>query len=391
MHLRPLPRSLPLSGKRVLLRVDWNVELPVSHLSEDDAIKIKQSLATINALRKRGAVVVLLTHLGRPHGHALAFSTAPLAEYVRRAHKLNIVFHPEAVGNAKECERLRKALLASGKGTVHLLENVRFEPGEESEDRRLSRQYATLGDYFVNDAFASCHRAHATVSGLAKIMLSFAGPNLVRENDHLVQLLSRPKKPFVAIVGGLKIANKLPVIKKLLTLCDAVCIGGAMATTVEAAKGAMVGQSVVERAVLVEAKRLAKNKKILLPVDAMVRRHGRYRYVSMSQLERGDVVVDIGPKTVDAWAATLRSAKTILWNGTVGKVELRPCRRGTAALIQRLARGRASVYVGGGSIVPLVYQERAEKKFKHVSMGGGALLEFVEKNGKLPGLLPLKK
>ncbi|HEU0051027.1 MAG TPA: phosphoglycerate kinase [Patescibacteria group bacterium] len=392
MDVRPLPSSLSLKGKRVLVRVDWNVPLKKSRLQEEDAVKIKQSVSFLHNLSRRGAVVILLTHLGRPEGRDLAYSTRVLADVVNHQFGMGVVFHPEAFSKKQEFERLRKALIASGNGSIHLLENVRFEKGEEKNDARLADLYAQLGEVFINDAFASCHRAHASVVGIAKKLPSYAGPNLRSEIQALDQLLHHQKKPFVTVIGGFKISSKLPVLKKLARLSDAVCIGGAMASTLLAAKGVSLGESFVEKEALAEAKQLARQKNILLPTDVRVShalKKGVLKECESDHVPAHEIVVDIGRKTIAEWGAILKRAKTILWNGPVGIVEHPAFARGTNDLLHLIANCRAYKVAGGGDTVPLIFAQKKERFFDHISMGGGALLEFVERGGRLPGLAPL--
>ncbi len=388
MKWRVLSVLTRLKEKRVLLRLDWNIALPITKAKEEDLVKLEESVKTIESLRRRGAKVIIFTHLGRPKEKDPAYSTRVLAMLITKKFGLPVIFHPESIGNTKQRERLGKAIQASGAGTVHLLENVRFEKGEETNDQSLAKQYASLADLFINDAFASSHRAHASVAGIAKCLPAYAGPQVMKEVRSLEQLL-HPRKPMVAIVGGLKISTKIDLLKKLLSLCETVCVGGAMATTLLVAQGKKVGASFVEKDVIAHIKKIARAKNLSLPLDVRVARHAT---ISIEDIKSGDVILDIGPETLNRWRHQLKKARTIIWNGPVGKIEETPYAKGTEQLARIIAQmsGAFSV-VGGGDTVPLIFKKNLGQGFDHVSLGGGAMLEFLVKGGRLPGLVPLLK
>ncbi len=395
MSYHHLPSRGSLRGKVVLVRVDWNVPL-LGGLTPEESLKIERSLPTLRMLARRGAIVVALTHLGRPKKRESHFSTSRLATLVSRHYRLPIQFHGESVSEEKARTSLQKFLRSAPVGSIHLLENVRFEKGEETNDVRLAKQYATLGDLFVNDAFASSHRAHASVVGLAKRLPSYAGPALLEEIKHLEHVLDKARHPFVVVVGGLKLSTKIPLLKSILPLCDQLLIGGAMAVTFAAASKKRIGKSFVEKEAFSDARILAKNRKIVLPLDAAVTERvvpePSLRYVSMDAIAKNDIIVDIGPKTLRAWGDVLKGARTILWNGPVGIAEVHACGFGSrflARIISRQARGKAFALAGGGDTLPIIVETRTADAFDFVSTGGGAMLEFLAKKGRLPGLIGL--
>jgi phosphoglycerate kinase len=397
MKLRTLPASVSLRGKRVFLRVDWNVPL-CSRVLPEDSLKIERSLATIRGLAKRGAVVIVLTHLGRPEKRNPAFSTERLLPLLAATYKLSAAYHSARLSVAAERAALKQALAEAEPGTIHVLENVRFEAGEEKNAASLAKAYAELGDLFVNDAFASCHRAHVSVAGLAKALPSYAGPQLVEEVQALHGLLQKPKRPFVAFLGGFKLSTKIPVLKMLLGVCDRVYVGGAMAVTLAAAKGWDTGASFVEKNSLALAKTLVKKPNLLLPTHVAVadaiEDGERVRYVSLADLGKKDIVVDIAPLSLRVWAKDIKTAKTLLWNGPLGVAEIPAFAFGSRFLARAIAtraKGSAFGVAGGGDTLPVLTSTRTVGWFDHVSMGGGAMLEFLALKGKLPGLLPLLK
>lgn len=395
MKLRSLTSAPSLAGVRVLVRVDWNV--PLEHGIEPEAsLKIERSLETIEWLRKKKAIVILLTHLGRPEKRDAHFSTEHLIKMIKRMYHLDAVFHSNSVGRASERKKLLEDLEHAVHGSVHLLENVRFEAGEEKNAITLAQAYATLGQIFVNDAFASCHRAHTSVVGIAKFLPTYAGFSLQNEVEALAQLIQKPKKPTLAIIGGAKLLTKIPILEALLDQYDEVCLGGAMATTMIAAEGGMIGKSLVDAKAFSLAKQLVKAKNLLLPLDVMVtKRIGpqmRLRTTTYDAIEEDELVVDIGPRTCVAWGQKVHAAQTILWNGPVGIAEIHASAEGSRFLARAIglhAKGRAFGVAGGGDTIPIILQTHTLPWFDHVSTGGGALLEFVSKQGSLPGLIPL--
>ena len=395
MKLRSLTSAPSLAGMRVLVRVDWNVPFE-DGIEPEASLKIERSLETIAWLQKKKAIVILLTHLGRPDGYELRYSTEHLVKLVKRAYKIDLAFHAGSVGRLAERKKILMDLNHAPHGSVHLLENVRFEPGEEKNGTTLAKAYASLAQVFVNDAFASSHRAHASVIGITQYLPAYAGFSLQAEVAALSQLIQKPKKPTLAIVGGAKLSTKIPILQSLLARYDEVCVGGAMATTIVAAQGGEVGGSLVDRSAFPLVKQLVRSSNLVLPLDVMVtKRMGpqmRVQPRALDAIGADEMVVDIGPKTCVAWGQKIRHAQTILWNGPVGVIEERISGEGSRFLARAIglhAKGRAFGVAGGGDTIPIILDTHALPWFDHVSTGGGALLEFVSTNGQLPGLKPL--
>jgi phosphoglycerate kinase len=368
-------RDLDVRGKRALVRVDFNVPL-LSDGAVGDDTRLRATLPTIRYLLERGARVVLLSHLGRPDGKPdPRYSLRPVA--------------------ARLAELLERPVAFDEPGDVTLLENVRFHPGEEANDRAFAAQLAAHGDVFVNDAFGTAHRAHASTVGLAKLLPSAAGLLLEREVEALSGALDRPKRPFVAIVGGSKISSKIAVLENLLPRVDHLLIGGAMAFTLLKAQGAKVGRSLVEEDKLDLARRILDQggQKLLLPVDAVAAAElapgVATRVVPADDVPDDLRGLDVGPATVERWSSPLRSAGTVLWNGPLGAYETAPFAEGTAAVGRIVAESGATSVVGGGDLVAALEAAGLADRMSHVSTGGGASLEFIE-GRVLPGIAALE-
>ncbi len=397
MNLRTLPKTKKLKGQRILVRVDWNIPLE-SEMEPEALLKIERSLVTIHDLAKRGAIVILLTHLGRPKKRDMGLSTKQLVPIVKRLYGLELTFHKEVVSDKVERGRLLKAFSDAQAGSVHLLENVRFEEGEEKNSVALSKAYAALGDLFVNDAFASCHRSHVSVVGIAKQLPSFAGSSLQEEVKMLSVFLKKPQRPFVAVIGGKKLTTKLPVIKALLKMCDAVMVGGAMSHACFSAQGISIGGSYVEKEGIAEAKKLLQAPNLFLPTDVMLAKNlskeAELVRSAVSSIGKKMLMVDAGPATLKAWAKKIQGAKTVLWNGPIGVTEIKSMGAGSrflARVIGARSRGAAFGVAGGGDTIPVIMQTKTQDWFDFVSTGGGAMLEFIVLKGCLPGLVPLLK
>lgn len=395
ISLKSLSSQAVLRGRTVLVRVDWNVPLKGA-LERESSLKIERSLPLLKQLRKRGAKVIVLTHLGRPKKRDARLSTKQLVRLLRETYAFDLSFQGESVSNKEQRDKLKTKLAKAASGSVHLLENVRFEKGEETNEKKLAQAYAELGDLFINDAFASCHRAHVSVSGLAKILPAYAGPALVAEVEALSRLIEKPKSPCVAVIGGLKLSTKLPVIEALCTSCDKVLIGGAMATPFLKAQNLQIGRSVYEKEAVPLAKKLLKRKEIRLPVDVVVTQkvtdQPELRRVPAKQLQQKDMIVDVGPQTLKEWGKMIGSAGTIIWNGPLGLAECPPCGFGSrfiARTIGARAKGKAFGVAGGGDTLPVIHATKTEHHFDFVSTGGGAMLDFIALKGKLPGLMVL--
>ncbi len=398
MKLPRLSFSKSLRGVRVLVRVSWNV--PLSGRSIDtESLKIQRSLETVDRLSKRGAIVIVMTHLGRPKRKDPKLSTRQLARAIQKQEGIPITFLPDAVDTVKGVARIREVLAEAKPGEIFLLENVRFLKGETKNAASLAKAYASLGDLFVNEAFADSHRAHASITGIASYLPSVAGPSLLEEVAALERALKSPKRPLYAIVGGAKLSSKIGVVKTLLRMCDTVFIGGALAHPFYRVMGHTVGKSKMEKGVVEEATRLLKNKKLVLPTDALVAssisNRASVKNVSLDQLTARDTIGDIGVHTMKAWTREIQKAKTIIWNGPLGAHEYSPFAHGSDVIAHAVARRSTtkSVFgvVGGGDTLPILDRLKLADDVDHVSTGGGAMLEFITQKGKLPALLALQK
>lgn len=395
MKLPVISAKHSLHNKRILLRVDWNVPLDGS-LEGEHLQKIEQSLHTVREYASRGARLVLVTHLGRPQGVDRHYSTRDLARTAGKMSGLKIEWRKESLVDAKELTKLQKDIDAAPAGSVFLLENIRFYPGEEKNDLKLAKSLASLADVYVNDAFAACHRSHASIVGAAKLLPHFAGPNLCAEIQSLQKIYTSPKQPFVVVLGGAKLETKLPLIQGLVKQASAVYLGGAMVIPCLAAKGYRVGATQVSPNELRLAKSIIKHKQIHLPEDAVVA--GKIaagvhpHVVSVDRVGAKEKIGDIGPATVRVWAEAMRKAKTILWNGSLGVAEIPAFSHGSLMVARHLAsrsRGKTYGVVGGGDTVPLAFATGMSEWFDHISMGGGAMLEAIVLKGKLPGIVAL--
>jgi len=385
-------RDEELAGKRALVRVDFNVPVDDAGNVTDDT-RITAALPTLAALYARGARVVLLAHFGRPKGAPeKQYSLAPVATRLRELLQRPVQFLEETVG-----EKAVAASRALENGETLLLENTRFLAGEEKNDDGLSRQLAQLGDVYVNDAFGAAHRAHASTAGVAKYCRpAVAGLLMEKELAYLGGALSRPERPFIAILGGSKISGKIDVVEALLPKVDHLLIGGAMACTFFRAMGLETGKSLVEPDRVDMAKDLIARagNKLVLPTDAAVAADmngGTMNVVARDAIPADQAMFDIGPASIDAYRALVLRARTVLWNGPMGVFEKPPFDGGTRVIAYAMADATddgATTIVGGGDSAAAVSEAGLESRMSHVSTGGGASLEFLE--GKpLPGVVAL--
>jgi len=377
-------------GKRALVRTDFNVPLDDDRRITDDT-RIRASVPTLKYLLERGARPVVLSHLGRPKGKPKAkYSLEPVATRLAELTGVRVNFV-----ETTDTDEAMKASHDLPAGEILLLENTRFLGGEESNDPRLARSLAELGDFFVNDAFGAAHRAHASTAGVAEhLRPAVAGLLMERELDYLGNALASPQRPFVAILGGSKISGKIDVIEALLPKVDALLIGGAMACTFYKALGLETGKSLVEEDRVNMARNLIDNAgtRLILPHDAIVApgidSPKAARAVAKDGIGPNDAMLDIGPKTAESYARAISSAKTVLWNGPMGVFETPPFNMGTLAIANAMAAATgkgATTIVGGGDSAAAVAQAGLSEKISHVSTGGGASLEYLE--GKpLPGV-----
>jgi phosphoglycerate kinase len=379
-----------LRGKRVLLRVDFNVPLNEKGEITDDT-RIRAALPTIRLLMERGGRPVILSHLGRPKGKPEPkYSLQPVSNRLTELMKCNVVFV-----ESTDSDEALKASQDLRPGEILLLENTRFLGGEEKNDQRLSRALAELGDCFVNDAFGAAHRAHASTVGVAEhLRPAVAGLLMEKELEYLGGALSNPKRPFVAILGGAKISGKIDVIEQLLPKVDGLLIGGAMACTFYKAMGLETGKSLVEEERVPMAKDLLARAgmKLTLPHDAMVApsldQANAAKVVPRNAIARDQAMFDIGPQTIASYSRAIASARTVIWNGPMGVFETPPFDRGTRAIADAMANATAkgtTTIVGGGDSAAAVAEAGLDEKMSHVSTGGGASLEFLE-GKKLPGV-----
>lgn len=393
-------RDLSVRGQRVLLRVDFNVptEERDGKIVITDDTRIRESLPTINYLREQGAKVILMAHFGRPKGKpAPKYSLRPVADHLH-----TLINHPVGFGSETTGKIPEEIISHMGAGDVTLLENVRFHPGEEANDPAFSEALAKLGDLYVNDAFGAAHRAHASTAGITKFMQQSAmGFLMEKEIQYLSNELAAPAKPFVVILGGSKVSDKIGVIKALMEKADTVLIGGAMANTFWKAQGIPIGSSRVEADKLDLAREildLAKKKgvRFLLPIDALETQRveagssGRNtsRVSETVGVSDGWQAVDIGQATIKLFEEEISKAKTILWNGPVGVFEIPAFANGTVAIAKALARSNATTIIGGGDSVTAVKQAGLAEKMTFISTGGGASLELLE-GKELPGIAAL--
>ena len=382
-----------LAGKRALVRVDFNVPLSDDGSVADDT-RIRAAVPTIQTLLKAGARVVLCSHLGRPKGKPEPkYSLAPVAPRLAELLNKPVTFVPHVVG--AEAEAATKALKD---GDVCLLENTRFEAGEEKNDAALSAAFAKLGDLYVNDAFGAAHRAHASTEGVAKLLKpAVAGLLMQKELDYLGGALEKPKRPFIAILGGSKISGKIDVIEALLPKVDGILIGGAMACTFYKAMGFETGKSLVEPDRVDMAKDLMERAgyRLTIPHDATVApaiaEGAKAHAVKRDEIPSDEAMLDIGPDSAASYARAIAAAKTIIWNGPMGVFETAPFDKGTNAVAQAMVEATkkgATTIVGGGDSAAAVEAAGLATAMSHVSTGGGASLEFLE--GKvLPGVAAL--
>jgi phosphoglycerate kinase len=380
-------RDLALRGQRVLVRVDFNV--PVRDGRVTDNTRIRRALPTIRYLISEGAHPVLISHLDRPKGEPdPRYVMDPVAERLEELLGEPVLKLDAAVG-----PEVQRALEEWDSRGVVLLENSRFYPGETKNDPEFSDQLTALADLYVNDAFGAAHRAHATTVGVAERLPAAAGLLLEEEVDYLDSVLEDSERPFVAILGGAKVSDKLGVIESLLALADTLLIGGAMCFTFFKARGHEVGDSLVEDDYMEEARRLMEEwEKLVLPVDVVVademEEGAETEAVGVDQIPAGRMGLDIGPRTVELFGEHISGARTIFWNGPMGVFEIEAFARGTEGVARAVAESRATSVVGGGDSVAAVAKLGLEDRMSHISTGGGASLEYVE-GKELPGVAVL--
>jgi len=389
-------RDIDLAGKRALVRVHFKVPLDSQQHITDDT-RIRAALPTIRYILDHDASVILMSHLGRPDGKVVEkLSLAPVAQHLSELLGRDVEMAKDCIG--PEVEAQAKSLQP---GQVLLLENLRFHKEEEKNNPDFARQLAMLGEVYVNDAFGTAHRAHASTEGVTQYLPGVAGFLMEKEINFLGSALEDPKRPFVAIIGGAKVSDKIAVLERLINMVDTLLIGGGMANTFLKAEGYEIGDSLFEESKVDVAKDLIakahqKDLTYLLPSDVVIADRfaadANFKVVAANDVPEGWRILDIGPKAVEAFQKALSNAQTIVWNGTLGVAEMPAFAKGTEAIIEILAnrtRAGATTIIGGGDSAAAVDQAGAAEKMTHVSTGGGASLEFLE-GRELPGVVALQ-
>ena len=390
MQLRTI-RGVKVESKKVLLRVDFNV--PIKNGKVEDEYKIQCALPTINYLLRRGMQVIVVSHFGRPQGRRIqSMSLKPVYNVLKlklRPH--SVKFIPDKI-NSKSLLKIAK----TPEGVI-LLENIRFEKGEDENSAELARRLSRIADIYVNDAFACSHRKAASISAITKYLKPYAGLNLEREVLYLSRALE-PRKPAIALIGGAKIESKLPMIKNFLKVYDYILVGGGIANTFLKTKEYNVGSSLIDKGYLTAARQLVKNRKIILPCDVLVGFNNgkeRVRDVKIGSEQKicssKEKILDIGPRTIIYYSNLIRQANTIIWAGPMGCFENKKFSHGTltlAKIIGARASGKALGIAGGGETLMAIHQSKMGRYYDFISTGGGAMLEFLS-GKKLPGLRPL--
>ncbi|HHY59362.1 MAG TPA: phosphoglycerate kinase [Clostridia bacterium] len=384
-------KDIDVAGKRVLVRVDFNVPMEDGRITDDT--RIRAALPTIKYLQEQQGKVILVSHLGRPKGQVNPkYSLAPVAEALEKLLGRPVVFCPEVIGPAvqEEVQKLQP-------GQVMLLENVRFLPGEEKNDPEVAKGLAALAEVFVNDAFGTAHRAHASTAGVADYLPAAAGMLLEKEIQIMGDALANPERPFVAILGGAKVSDKIGVIKNLLSKVDHLIIGGGMANTFLKAQGYSVGKSLVEEDKVALAQELlaeaqVKGVAVHLPEDVVVapslEQPEARQEVAAGSVPEDQMILDIGPATARRYQEVIKTARTVVWNGPMGVFEVDAFVKGTEAVAQAMAEVDGVTIIGGGDSVAAVEKMGVAHKMTHISTGGGASLEFLE-GKELPGVAAL--
>jgi phosphoglycerate kinase len=386
-------KDVDVRGKRVLVRVDFNVPLAEGTVTDDT--RVRAALPTIRYLVDHGARVVLISHLGRPKGAPdPQFSLRPVRRVLQRLMGRNVVFVDDIVGaDAQE------AVSRMVDGEIVMLENLRFDPGEKANDPAFAAKLAALADIYVDDAFGAAHRAHASTEGVTHVLPAYAGLLLQHEVETLTDMLHDPQRPFVAILGGSKVSEKIGVIAKLLDVCDSVLIGGGMAFTFLVAKGVPIGKSIVETDLVEPAKQMLakaadKGVDLLLPVDFVVAEQivedAEAKVVGREEIPADMMGLDIGPTTIELYKSAIAKARTVFWNGPMGVFEMTPFETGTREVALAVSRNnRAVSVVGGGDSVAALKKFDLEERVTFVSTGGGASMKLLE-GSPLPGVEALQ-
>ncbi len=385
-------RDVDLKGKKVLMRVDFNVPLDGNRTITDDS-RIRAAIPSIRYALKEGSKVILMSHLGRPKGEVKPeYSLSPVAARLSELLKIDVKKLDDCVGPA-----VKSAVDVMKPGDVVLLENLRFHKAETKNDPEFAKELASLGEVFVNDAFGTCHRAHASTEGVTKYLPSVAGLLVEKEIQYFEKVTKEPDKPFALLLGGAKVADKIPVIENMLDNIEYLLIGGAMAYTFLKSRLKGIGSSRVEDDMMETVNRIfslasSKGVSIFLPEDHVIAREiketARRKVTKDEHIPDGWIGLDIGPKTIKNFEAILRDARTIVWNGPVGLFEMKPFSKGTRSLAKFISKLEATTVIGGGDTAAAVNLLKLGKKMSHMSTGGGASLEYLE-GKELPGVAAL--
>lgn len=379
-------RQAKLKNKRVLMRVDLNISFTDSKIDRNEIYRIEAAMPTLRYLIRNRAKIILVTHLGRPDGKVaeelrLDLVAKELGKLLKKKiHKLNSAIGREA----------QRAVAGMRPSDIIMLENIRFYPEDEKNSPKLAKELASLGDVFVNDAFAVSHRSHASVVGIARYLPSYAGFLLKKEVEELDKILHHPKRPLAVIIGGAKVSTKIKVIEKFLEKADKLFLGGALVNTVFAAKGISMGKSFVEKEMFKVVDRTnLDNPKLVLPTD-LVCQNSEVSVKSINAVQENESVFDIGPRSTELFLESIKTAKMIVWNGPLGMIEKKPFDRASEIIAKAIAQHPAYSVVGGGDTVAFIKKLGLEKKFNYVSTGGGAMLDYLV-NETLPGIEALKR
>ncbi|OGG26882.1 phosphoglycerate kinase [Candidatus Gottesmanbacteria bacterium RIFCSPLOWO2_01_FULL_39_12b] len=375
-----------LSGRTVFLTVDFNISLIDGNITNDT--RIVEALPTINYLIKKGAKVIIASHLGRPEGYDLSLSLKPVAKRLEKltGKKVKLI---DKFWEKSALDDIRKVKDRQ----LLMLENIRFIDGEKENDRQFARHLASMADFFVNDAFGTAHRVHASIVGIAEFLPSFAGLLMAKEVEMLSDALERPKRPFLVIIGGAKTPEKIAVIERILDIADTVALGGAIANTFLAAWGFGMGKSyvdyeMVEMARVIFWKTTRKHSALILPLDVITSnkdKNVKPKVVDYNNVSHNTAIYDIGPKTRQHYRDLIFEAKTVIWNGPMGLYEDPRFTEGTDSILENISQSKSFSIVGGGDTLTSIKSQKYLKTISHISTGGSAMLEFLEK-GTLPGI-----
>lgn len=388
MKMKSIHLLKNIKNKKILLRVDYNITLGNGQkLNKNDDIRIAMSLPTIQYLMKKGAILILMAHLGRPRGKTIEkFRLDPLAKRLSSLLRKRVIKVHHCAGLAIE-----KIIYNAREGDIFMLENLRFEKGEEKNSMAFAKKLARLGDIYVNEAFSNSHRNHASMLGITKYLPSYAGLLLEKEITHLYKARENPKRPLIVIMGGSKISTKLILIKKFLMLADHLLIGGALANMILKAKGVSIGKSIIEKSMIEKVKEIElTNPKLHIPLDVATATSLKSQFHKTKAIGRvlnNEYIVDIGKDTIKLFQTIIRSSKTIIWNGPMGYVENPKFQNATREILSSVLQSSGYVIIGGGDSLKIIGKRKMKKNI-FLSSGGGAMLEFLEK-GTLPALQPL--